>query len=112
MEAYLKVWERIDSISGQAFNLGGGPGNAVSLRELLAHISGLIGREVEVEYSDWRAGDQRYFVADTGAIRSTLGLTPAVPWKQGVSALAEWLRESRGLTAPAQEQRTALRAAS
>jgi CDP-paratose 2-epimerase len=114
VEAYLKAWERIDSISGQAFNLGGGPQNAVSLRELLAHISGLIGREVEVEYSDWRAGDQRYFVADTSAIRSTLGLTPAVPWKQGVSALAEWLRESRGLPAavPQPEQRLVARAAS
>jgi len=99
VEAYLKAWERIDAIQGQAFNLGGGPDNAVSLRELLAHISQLIGREVDVEFSDWRAGDQRYFVADTRRIRSALDLSPAVPWKQGVALLAEWLRESRAPSA-------------
>jgi CDP-paratose 2-epimerase len=95
VEAYLKAWERIDMIKGRAFNLGGGTANAVSLRELLAHISQLLGREVEVEYSDWRAGDQRYFVADTSAIAEALSLSPAVPWKQGVANLLEWLRESR-----------------
>jgi CDP-paratose 2-epimerase len=95
IEAYLKAWERIDGIKGRAFNLGGGPANAVSLRELLAHISGLLGREVDVEFADWRAGDQRYFVADTRAIGEALSLSPAVPWKQGVANLLEWLRESR-----------------
>ncbi|HEY0312009.1 MAG TPA: SDR family NAD(P)-dependent oxidoreductase [Allosphingosinicella sp.] len=97
VEAYLKAWERIDRVKGRAFNLGGGPANAVSLRELLAHISALLGRELDVHYSDWRAGDQRYFVADTNAIRHALGLSPAVPWKEGVALLAEWLRESRRL---------------
>jgi CDP-paratose 2-epimerase len=62
---------------------------------LLAHISGLLGREVDVRFADWRAGDQRYFVADTRAIRDELRLSPAVPWKQGVAMLLEWLRESR-----------------
>jgi CDP-paratose 2-epimerase len=95
VEAYLKAWERIDRIGGRAFNLGGGPHNAVSLRELLAHIAGLLGREIDVRFSDWRAGDQRYFVADTRAIRQALGLTPEVPWKEGVANLLEWLRESR-----------------
>ena len=99
VEAYLKAWERIDSISGRAFNLGGGVANAVSLRELLAHMAGLLGREIDVEFSDWRAGDQRYFVADTQAINQALALSPAVPWQQGVANLLEWLRESRALTA-------------
>jgi CDP-paratose 2-epimerase len=97
VEAYLKAWARIDRVKGRAFNLGGGPANAVSLRELLSHISALLGRELDVRYSDWRAGDQRYFVADTSAIRHALDLSPAVPWKEGVALLAEWLRESRRL---------------
>jgi CDP-paratose 2-epimerase len=97
VEAYLRAWQQIERISGRAFNLGGGPANAVSLRELLAYMSELLGRDIDVRFSDWRAGDQRYFVADTRAIRETLGLSPAVPWKQGVAQLAEWLRESRGL---------------
>jgi CDP-paratose 2-epimerase len=97
VDAYLQAWARIDRISGRAFNLGGGPDNAVSLRVLLQFMGELLGREIEVEYSDWRAGDQRYFVADTRAARAALDLAPAVPWREGVAALAEWLREARGL---------------
>jgi CDP-paratose 2-epimerase len=98
VEAYLSAWRNIDRIRGRAFNLGGGPANAVSLRELIAHIAGLIGREVDVRFEDWRAGDQRYFVADSRAAEAALGLSPAVPWRDGVARLSEWLRESR--TAP------------
>ncbi|HEY0627138.1 MAG TPA: SDR family NAD(P)-dependent oxidoreductase [Allosphingosinicella sp.] len=98
VEAYLAAWKKIGLIKGRAFNLGGGPANAVSLRELLAHMAALLGREIDVEFSDWRAGDQRYFVADTRAIRSELGLREASSWKEGVAHLAEWLREARGLS--------------
>ena len=112
VEAYLKAWQWIDRISGRAFNLGGGPRNAVSLRELLAHVSELTGREVDVRYADWRAGDQRYFVADTTVIRRELDLSPEVPWKQGVAGLAEGLRESRGLAPPAAAAKVAAGAAS
>ncbi|HEV2746764.1 MAG TPA: SDR family NAD(P)-dependent oxidoreductase [Allosphingosinicella sp.] len=97
VEAYLKAWTAIDRIGGRAFNLGGGPANAVSLRELIAYMAELLGREIDVRFDDWRAGDQRYFVADTRVIRQALGLAPEVPWREGVAMLAEWLRESRGL---------------
>jgi CDP-paratose 2-epimerase len=108
VEAYLHAWQRIDRISGRAFNLGGGPANAVSLRELLAHMADLLGREVDISFDDWRAGDQRYFVADTRCIRHELGLSEEVPWKTGVARLAEWLREARGLDREAISQRQAV----
>ncbi|HEX9932113.1 MAG TPA: SDR family NAD(P)-dependent oxidoreductase [Allosphingosinicella sp.] len=95
VEAYLKAWRNIGRISGRAFNLGGGPANAVSLRELIAFMSDLLGREVDLRYEDWRAGDQRYFVADTRAVTRELGLSAAVPWKKGVAKLAAWLGETR-----------------
>ncbi|MFL5166367.1 MAG: NAD-dependent epimerase/dehydratase family protein, partial [Microvirga sp.] len=34
VEAYVSAWRRIDAVQGRAFNLGGGPANAVSLRQL------------------------------------------------------------------------------
>jgi len=97
VEAYVRAWQRIDQVAGRAFNLGGGPRNAISLRQLLAHVGDLIGREVEIRYSDWRAGDQRYFVADTRNAEAALGLSPKVPWRDGVAALAHWLAEEREL---------------
>ncbi len=97
VDAYMAVWRNIGRVGGRAFNLGGGPANAVSLRALLAHIGDLLGRDVDLSFEDWRAGDQRYFVADTRAIASELALAPAKPWQQGVTDLAHWLSEARGL---------------
>jgi len=103
VEAYLAAWRRIDRVAGRAFNLGGGVSNAVSLRTLLAHIAALVGREPDLCPAGWRAGDQRYFVADTRAARAALGLGDPLPWRTGVARLAQWLADERGiaLAAPA-----------
>lgn len=105
VEAYHAAWQQIDRVCGHAFNLGGGPANAVSLRQLLDHIGALLGRELELEFSDWRAGDQRYFVADTRAAETALRLGRKVPWKVGVERLARWLAGARGLEFTSTAQR-------
>ncbi len=100
VDAYLAAWRNIDAVKGQAFNLGGGPDNAVSLRQLIAHIGEVTGREVDLSFSDWRAGDQRYFVADTRRAQHALGLGERVGWERGVARLARWLAEQRGINFP------------
>jgi CDP-paratose 2-epimerase len=106
VDAYIAAWHRIDEVKGRAFNLGGGPANAVSLRQLLDHIGDLTGWPPQVSYSDWRAGDQRYFVADARAARAALGLAQPLGWRDGVARLAGWLREDRGrVAAPGAEPR-------
>lgn len=98
VDAYMAAWGAIEQVQGRAFNLGGGPDNAVSLRQLLWHIREISGRQVEIDTQDWRAGDQRYFVADTRAAQAALGLSARKPWRQGVADLAHWLAGERGLT--------------
>jgi CDP-paratose 2-epimerase len=105
VDAYVQAWRRIGEVGGRAFNLGGGPANAVSLRQLLAHIGDLTGREVDLSFSDWRAGDQRYFVADTRLAERELGLAPKVGWREGVAELARWLAAERRLNAPVGQAR-------
>jgi CDP-paratose 2-epimerase len=104
VDAYVRAWQRIDTVAGRAFNLGGGPANAISLRQLLGYIGDLTGRDVDVTYSDWRAGDQRYFVADTRAAQSALGLAPKVDWREGVANLARWLASERRLNLPIERE--------
>ncbi|GAA0582913.1 hypothetical protein GCM10009416_21640 [Craurococcus roseus] len=101
VEAYLSAWARIDAVAGCAFNLGGGPANAVSLRRVIAFIGELTGRPVEARYADWRGGDQRYYVSDTRRAARELGLGPARPWREGVASLARWLREEHAAVARA-----------
>jgi CDP-paratose 2-epimerase len=93
VDAYASAWKHIEKIRGRALNLGGGPANAISLKQLLTCIEQVLGRKVETRYLDWRPGDQRYYVSDTRLITRELGLLPPTPWPIGVAALARWLRE-------------------
>lgn len=95
VDAWVSAYRRIEQVSGRAFNLGGGPANAVSLRQVLKHIEAVVGRKVELEFSDWRPGDQRYYVSDTRRARAELGLDEPRPWREGVAALAQWLQAER-----------------
>jgi len=95
VDAYLGLWRNIDHVRGRAFNLGGGADNAVSLRRILDHIGDCLDRRLDIEMSDWRAGDQRYFVADTRALTQAINPGPRKPWRQGVADLADWLVRER-----------------
>lgn len=91
VEAYLSAWRRIERVAGRAFNLGGGPANAVSLLQLVGYIQEVLHRKVELAFSDWRAGDQKYYVSDPTAARRALNLDEPRDWRSGVAQLAEWL---------------------
>jgi CDP-paratose 2-epimerase len=97
VQAYVAAWQRADRVAGHAFNLGGGASNAVSLRTLIDYLGALTGIEPDIRFDDWRAGDQRYFVADTRAAQAALGLPERLDWRAGVARLARWLAAERGL---------------
>jgi CDP-paratose 2-epimerase len=96
VEAYVSALKRIDIVRGRAFNLGGGPANAISLRQLVAHMEDIIGHPIDTVHSEWRAGDQRYYVSDIRLITHELGLRSPKPWRNGVAILARWLQEEMG----------------
>lgn len=89
--AYRAVLADIDRLSGQVFNLGGGPSNGVSLNLVLDEIAGITGRKPDIRRAAPRAGDQRYFVADTSRLREAVGWEARVGWRHGIRNLAEWL---------------------
>ncbi|WP_075293228.1 NAD-dependent epimerase/dehydratase family protein [Pararhizobium arenae] len=93
--AYRSVLENIHQAKGQAFNLGGGPRNAVSVLAVLREIEKLIGRSIDLRFDDWRPGDQYYFVADTGKLHGSFGWQAQVRWREGIRHLAEWLVANR-----------------
>jgi CDP-paratose 2-epimerase len=85
------------AISGQAFNIGGGAKRAISLLALLDMIGELHGEQPHCEFSDWRAGDQRYYVTDTRKFEAATGWQAKVSPEEGVRRLYDWLRQARGL---------------
>lgn len=92
--AYRRVLDDIEDCSGRAFNLGGGPGNAVSLRTMLREIETIVARPLDVGYAPTRPGDQPYFVADTRRIASEAGWSAKVEWRQGLRDLTHWIGDN------------------
>lgn len=92
VEAFLLAAANLPALSGQAFNIGGGPANAISLLDLLRLIGRLTGTPPEVAFGPWRPGDQAYYVSDTSRFCARTGWRPAVGVEAGVGRLHAWLR--------------------
>jgi CDP-paratose 2-epimerase len=97
--AYRTVLKNIDRLAGQAFNLGGGTANAVSLRMVLAEIGTLIERTLQISHAQQRVGDQGFFVADSGRLAAQTGWHPTIAWRDGLRDLAAWLSADLDLPA-------------
>lgn len=91
VDAFLLTLGEIQSLSGQAFNIGGGPGHTLSLLELLDLIAELREEKPEVKFSDWRPADQQYYVSDIRKFSQATGWVPRMGVKQGVQRLYQWL---------------------
>lgn len=93
--------------NGQVFNLGGGPENAISLRELLGLIAELRGTPPVTRFEAWRPGDQRWYVSDTRRLAGTLGWSPGMPLTKGLAQLQHWLLQWAAETPVAAPRREA-----
>ena len=91
VDAFLVAQQHMKQLAGNAFNIGGGPANTISLLELLDLLAELHEGELSILFKDWRAADQRYYVADTTKFESLTGWKPQVGVHEGVKRLYEWL---------------------
>jgi CDP-paratose 2-epimerase len=95
VEAMLRVVRDADALAGTAFNLGGGPNRTISLLELLDLIEEIGCPRPDVTFAPERAGDQRWYVADTARLREATGWCPGVDVESGVAKLERWLAGGR-----------------
>lgn len=96
--AFETAVERIDVTSGQAYNIGGGPQNTISVwSEFKEHLSRLLGHEVEVSHDEWRPGDQLVYVSDTTKAQRDLGWQPVVSVSEGIDRLFHWVVDNKHL---------------
>jgi CDP-paratose 2-epimerase len=91
VRAYLLALDGIDRVCGRAFNLGGGPENALSLRECLRYVRELTGGPINVSYDGWRPGDQLWYVSKTDAFAQACGWRPQVSVADGMCRLYAWI---------------------
>lgn len=99
VDALLAAEANLRMLSGQAFNIGGGPYNTISLLELIDLIAELRHEPPIIDFADWRSGDQRYYVSDASRFRIATGWRPKVGVRPGVQRLYEWLLEKERVPA-------------
>jgi CDP-paratose 2-epimerase len=91
VDAMMLAHEHVEVTAGRAFNMGGGAENAVSLLEVLDLLAELNGEPAEVSFDGERAGDQRYYVANSTRFRRATGWRPIIGAREGVERLVTWL---------------------
>lgn len=85
------------TVSHGVYNMGGGPGNTLSLLELLKLLEPKVDSEIEISFSDWRPSDQKVYISDISRARADLGWAPEISPEAGVDRLARWVAENRSL---------------
>jgi CDP-paratose 2-epimerase len=81
------------ALNGHAFNIGGGPANAISLLGVVELIGELSAARPKLRWDEWRIADQRYYVSDTAAFSELTGWKPQVPVERGIANLYDWLAD-------------------
>lgn len=82
--------DKIAGVSGEAFNVGGGTANSVSLLEVIEQINALTGRNVSLHRGPERLGDQRWYVSDISKVSAYLQWSPGVGVPEGLRTLYNW----------------------
>lgn len=87
---YLKAADNIETIKGQAFNIGGGIKNSSSLLELFQFLEQELDINMTYQQLPPRESDQRVFVADITKAQKLINWTPKVSKAEGIRKMIEW----------------------
>jgi CDP-paratose 2-epimerase len=87
---YSTVIDKIGITRGEVYNVGGGPENQRNLLEVIDQIGELTGKRPHYSFSEWREGDQKYYVSDVSKARHDLAWEPKVDFDQGLRDLIDW----------------------
>lgn len=90
---YYTALENVDKVCGQAYNIGGGIDQSLSLLELFSMLNDLLGIRMEYTQLPPRQSDQKVFVADIGKIKRAIQWEPEITALQGVKAMVDWVKE-------------------
>jgi len=88
---YFSALDKIEAAKGQAFNVGGGMANSLSLLELFVLLEEITGTKLTYTKLPPRESDQRVFVADLAKAQSLIQWEAKVSARDGVTRMVEWI---------------------
>lgn len=100
LDVYDAAVRNIDRVTGQIYNVGGGPENTMSVwADFGPILEELVGKPIPVQYSEWRPGDQPIYISDIRKAQRELGWSPKIGVREGIVCLYNWVRDNPDLFA-------------
>lgn len=93
VRAYEAAIERIASVRGSVFNIGGGLDNSYSVSQILDILAQKIKVAPAISYEKERLADQKYFVSANQSIYQHLGWQPKISLLDGLDTMIDWQRK-------------------
>jgi CDP-paratose 2-epimerase len=94
IDCYFGAAQHLDKCRGQAFNIGGGMSNSLSLLELFSFLETELDITLEFEQLPWRSNDQKVFVADIAKANKSFDWAPKVDKNQGLRSMIQWVESN------------------
>lgn len=93
LDAFDKAVENIERTKGQAYNIGGGRNNSISILELLEFLEKDLRIEPSaVSFGPWRLADQKVYISNTLKAKREFGWEPRVSKEEGIRRLYKWIK--------------------
>jgi CDP-paratose 2-epimerase len=97
VDIYFAIFENKNLVSGEIYNIGGGPNNTLSLLELVSILKKRGFLNMPLSHDSWRPGDQKVFVGSIEKIHNLIGWVPEVSPTNGVEKLIQWVCDNKTL---------------
>lgn len=95
IRCYYGAIDKIKVAKGNAFNIGGGMTNSLSLLELFAMLEKILDICLTYTKRPWRQSDQKVFVADITKAKTLLCWKPQVDVPSGIANMLNWVESGQ-----------------
>jgi CDP-paratose 2-epimerase len=97
INAFQQAIKNVNKTRGQAYNIGGGPNNTISLLELIQFLEGIAGKKVNYNFAPWRPADQKVYYTNITKAKADFGWKPSINKEEGIRRLYAWVSENQKL---------------
>jgi CDP-paratose 2-epimerase len=94
VRCYFAASDNITQTRGEAFNIGGGVANSLSLLELFDILEQEFSVRLSCRRLPWRESDQKVFIADVGKARRAFGWAPEMDMRDGLRHMIHWVQSN------------------
>lgn len=92
VQCYFKAIAAMEKIRGNAFNIGGGMNNSLSLLELFDFLDAELGIQLKYDILPWRESDQKIFIADINKAKKDFNWLPQIDYQTGIRETIAWVK--------------------